>query len=123
MNFAKKLLSSVTAVTLAVIFVTACGTVAPKPAKSSQASFDQGGQNSGILASAAPDGFWVTSHLVDRYNALIAIYGGKFAPPLTPYQGIYRTPTNTFIMGNMAMEHFISMNRWHKQDAPLWVKP
>lgn len=97
-------------------------TVAPKLASSAQASFDQGGQNSGILGLAGNDGFWVTPHFVDRYNGLISAYGNRFSPPLNPSQGVYSTPTNTFIVCASAMEHFATMNRWRKQGAPPWLK-
>lgn len=107
----------------ALLFVACTHTVAPRLAVSSQASFDQGGQNSGIIGIAGNDGFFVTQHFIDRYNALIGLYGAKFGPPLTPNQGIFLTSTNTAIICNSAMEHFAAMNRWKRQGAPPWFTP
>jgi hypothetical protein len=95
-------------------------TIAPKLASSSQASFDQGGQNSGILAELEDRSLLVTPHLRDRYNALVGLYGAAFRPALSIDQGITPTPTNAFVMAPEAFEHFAAMNRWRKQSLPPW---
>jgi hypothetical protein len=126
MNCAAKLLNKallicVCAAVGCTFALTGCtSTVAPKAAVSSQASFDVGGQNSGILAEADDRSLVVTPLLRDRYNALVARYGPQFEPPLQQDQGIAPTATNTFIMSPEAFEHFAAMNRWRKQAAPPW---
>lgn len=98
-------------------------TIAPKLASNSQASFDQGVQDSGILSENPDHSLVVTPHLRDRYNALIADYGRLFKPPVGTDQGITPTGTNTFVMNAQAFEDFAAMNRWRKQGAPPWFKP
>lgn len=126
MSCAKKLLSRLGLVLGYVLCIGLCActsTVAPGTAKSSQASFDQGQQNSGVIAELPDRSLVVTTHLRDRYNALVIIYGAAFQPALVADQGLQSTATNTFVMSSEAFEHFASMNRWRKQGAPPWFKP
>lgn len=97
-------------------------TVAPHLAASAQASFDQGGQNSGILSVNPDHSLVVTPRLRDRYNALALVYAQSFQPPLALDQGLTPTATNTFVMSPQAFEHFATMNRWRKQGPPAWFK-
>ena len=122
MNSAKKPANKCTVILLcATVLLSGC-TVVPKVTKSSQASWDQGGQNSGIITMTADHTLVVTPHLRERYDALIALFGNQFHPALTPDYGVTPTATNTFLMTPDAFEHFAAMNRWHKQAAPPWVK-
>jgi hypothetical protein len=118
MNFAKRLLSS-----LILLTIIGC-TTAPKLVKNKQASFDEGGQNSGVLGVNNDSVLVVTYNLRDRYNSLIDYYGKKFAPPVELNDGLTPTGTNTFLMTPQAFEHFTTMLRWRKQGAPpTWAKP
>ena len=99
---------------LGLWLVVGCGhTVTPDPVTSSQASFDGNVQNSGIVMST-PSGFVVTSHFRERYNAMIAKYGGDFAPPLKPDSGIAPIGEDRWMISKQAMVCFLEMNAWRK---------
>lgn len=97
-------------------------TVTPDAVVSEQASFDGAQQNSGILC--VRDGaFVVTEHFVERYNALIAIYGDSkdsltrlpyFVPALKRGHGVSQDEAGAWVMSAQAMSHFLKMNAWRK---------
>lgn len=80
-------------------------------------SFDGAEQNSGVLSSTAA-GFLITPHLRDRYNALVARYGGDFAPPLRQDAGLERQGPGTWEMSKQAMVNFLEMNAWRRAGIP-----
>ena len=92
-----------------------CNTVAPVVAKSSQASFDAGVQDSGLIAFTADGRAIITPHARDRYEALTKIYGQKFTPALTCCVGIEATSTNTFLIDAEHLADFAAMVRWNRQ--------
>jgi len=97
----------------ALLFVGCGTTVTPDVVHSTQASFDGGQQNSGIVMSTA-SGFVVTDHFRQRHNALIAVYGGDFAPPLQPDHGIAPIGTDRWLISKQGMVDFLQMNAWRK---------
>lgn len=88
----------------------------------SQASFDGTQQNSGVLGLDGEGDLIITLHAVDRYNALIDKYGKEFTPPLQHNEGLFLTDTNTALMSFGAVQHFVTMNRWAHEVAPVWAK-
>ena len=88
-------------------------TTVPQPVEARQASFDDNVQNSGIILSTAT-GFVVTGHFRERYNAMIAVYGGDFAPPLKPDAGIGPMGDDRWLISKQAMVSFIEMNTWRR---------
>lgn len=104
-----------------VIALTSCaGTSHPHAVQSSVASFDGNEQNSGFLGFDK-DGFGrLTHHARDRYNALIAVYGSKFSPPLTFDAGIspyfFDPPASDgYRIDRGHLAQFMTMQRWKKQ--------
>jgi hypothetical protein len=95
------------------LFAGCATTVVPVAVESHQASYDQGAQNSGVI-SLLPTGALLTEHAVDRYNALVAIYGREFLPVITRDYGITRNSDATFEITNEALQKFILMNTWHR---------
>ena len=100
----------------ATAFLSSCGTVTPPVARASVASFDGGKQNSGVLgANLNPDGsiasLRITANARNRYNSLVAKYGGQFLPPLKLDDGI--TPgaiSGEFALDAQHVADFAEMN-------------
>lgn len=92
---------------------SAVATVTPDRVISREASFDGNEQNSGVVAST-PTGFVVTAHFRERYNALIAVYGGDFAPALKPDEGIAPMGDRRWLIDKQHMVQFLTMNAWRK---------
>lgn len=88
-------------------------TTVPAPVEARQASFDGNDQNSGIILSTAT-GFVVTGHFRERYNALIATYGGDFKPPLEPDAGIAPIGDDRWLISKQRMIDFLEMNAWRR---------
>ncbi len=97
-------------------------TVTPQVVKPTQASFDEGGQNSGLIGHDSYGFPIITMHALDRYNALIDRYGSRFTPPVKQNEGIFLTETNTAVMSWASEYYFATMNRWLKQEQPGWAK-
>ena len=95
------------------VIVGCSSTVTPAPVESRQASVDQGAENSGVLA-LVPGGALITPRARDRYNALVAIYGREFLPPLVADQGVTREADGNFRITNEALQKFILMNAWRR---------
>jgi hypothetical protein len=114
-----------TAVVALALLLTACGTQIPPLVESTTASFDGKVQDSGVIA-LVPGGQLVTPHWRDRYNGMIALYGGRFIPPLQTDDGILpASPGNTATQYFIDNEHavkFDQMNEWRKA-AALPVNP
>lgn len=115
MKFANKTLNDIDLfVLLLIVWVLLAGcTVAPVLVKSSTPSWDGASQNSGVIA-IVPDGFNVTAHWRDRYNALAAIYGKSFVPPIVQDAGITPSTNGTFIAVNETVADFGRMNSLYK---------
>lgn len=88
-------------------------TVAPAVVESQQASFDQGEQNSGVIA-LVPGGAIITPRAHARYNGLVAIYGREFLPPLAADYGVTPRPDGNFEISREALQKFILLNQWHR---------
>jgi hypothetical protein len=114
-------LAIVAVILIACAMLTGCGPVTPPLVIGSAASYDGRDLNSGVIAEI-PGGQLVTPHWRDRYNAMIALYGKRFAPPLRPDDGILPVAP-----GDHAAQYFIDnehavkfdlMNEWRKASAP-----
>jgi len=102
------------AIALLSAWLTGCNsTVIPVPVEAREASFDGNDQTSGVLASTQA-GFTVTGHFRDRLNALVAIYGRDFSPPLKKDHGTTRTPDGNWLITRQAMVDFLEMNAWRR---------
>ncbi len=107
------IVASIALAAVAFFFMGCSSTVTPAPVESRQASFDQGEQNSGVLA-LVPGGALITPRARDRYNALVAIYGREFLPPLVADEGVTREADGNFRITNEALQKFILMNAWRR---------
>lgn len=83
---------------------------------SSAPSLDGGQQNSGIIGIENGQ-FHVTAHFHDRYIAIAAIYGNRFAPVLDATRGVTPMPDGTFHFDGEAIEDFERMNRWRRSES------
>ena len=90
-----------------------CGTVIPTTVQSSAASFDGNDQNSGII-SANANGYVVTSHFRDRYNALASIYGRDFSVPLVPDAGLMQIDAWHWLIDRQHLSQFLEMQSWQR---------
>jgi hypothetical protein len=100
--------------TLALILclaLTACGTVKPERVTSAAASYDGNEQNSGII-SANANGYVVTNHFRDRYNALVGIYGRDFTSPVKADSGLQRITDETWLIDRQHLVQFLEMQAW-----------
>lgn len=101
---------------LGMMLAAGCGTVTPKLVTSSGPSWDGSALNSGTIGFVTNGTVLyieVTPHWRDRYNAMIATYGGRFKPALTPDYGLTRLSTNSLVTPE-AYRKFCQMNRWRK---------
>ncbi len=122
-----KLFAVVVVILLAAFLAVAsvgCSTVVPRAVNEpDQPSFDGNEQNSGVVASTEA-GFIVTAHFRDRYNALVAIYGGDFLPALTHDAGLMEIEAGRWQMTRQAMRKFLEMNAWRRAAlAPVNPSP
>jgi hypothetical protein len=112
---------------LLALLLGGCATPVPPLVESGAPSYDGKDLNSGVIA-LVPGGQLVTPHWRDRYNAMIALYGNRFAPPLATDDGILPAgPGNTanrYFIDNEHAVKFDLMNEWRKAAAPVpSVKP
>jgi hypothetical protein len=97
-----------------VVGLTGCGTtVKPDLVAPGEVSYDGSVANSGIILSTET-GFVVTDHFRARYNALIAVYGNDFTPPLKVDTGIAMIGTDRHLITKQAMIWFLEMNAWRR---------
>jgi hypothetical protein len=98
---------------VAVVGTAACSsTIVPQPVVATQASWDGGQQNSGVIAVA--DGYIiVTATARARYNALIETYGKEFSPALVKDYGVTADGEN-FKVTSEAVQKWALMNAWKK---------
>src|SRR5688572_15515756 len=100
---------------LAFTLTTACTTtVVPKRIHSPVASFDGRTQNSGVIEKTDRGTVIVTQAWIERYNAMIEVYGGYFYPPLKMNDGAFRQADGNWEVDSAAFVHFLGMNRWRK---------
>lgn len=98
----------------AVLVQPACtSTVTPDQVGSSQASFDEGQQTSGVIRLTAT-GAVITKRAVARYNALAEIYGRAWLPAIAPGYGLTDLGDGTWLITNDALEKFIVMSEWRR---------
>lgn len=86
------------------------GTVTPVKVAPNTASFDGNSQNSGVLERLPSGSYSVTAHWVDRYNAMVPVYGRTFTPPLQAMAGITPATNGTFIATSETVANFGQMN-------------
>jgi hypothetical protein len=128
MRFAIKSLSSAI---VAALLVSGCAsTVTTERVVSTSHSFDGGEFNSGLvgltyttnvyrfmgIAWCSKDctGGVITPHARERYNALAALYGSRFSPPVKLDDGLASTSTNTFKIDAQHLSCFCQMEYWRK---------
>lgn len=118
-NMVAVILVTVVLGALALMFIGCSSTVVPAPIAAAQASYDEGEQNSGILA-LVDGGALITARARERYNALILDYGREFAPPLELGHGVSTSMRTTedgraaYFISNEALQKFILMNAWRR---------
>lgn len=96
-----------------LLCLAGCNTVTPRPARlPNQISFDTGEQNGGILL-LTKSGAQVTPRALERYQALIEIYGTRFTPSLRPGHEVL-IDSGSIFLGPDALEKFIVMNQWRR---------
>lgn len=92
--------------------VSGC-TVVPKAVVAQQASYgDDGQQTSGFLGFVDGGGI-IDRGALDRYNALIDVYGKEWLPAMKRDHGVTPRGSNYFI-SNDALERFIVMSDWRR---------
>lgn len=108
-------------------------TVIPEVVQDTKPSFDGNKQDSGLI-SVSDSGAIVTQRFVDRYDAMIGVYGDEpdFLPPLKPGQGVSEAPKEeqkknsnrgqVYLMSREALVHFIKMNQWRKMGKEPTIK-
>lgn len=100
-----------------LLFQTACVsslTIRPTPVVATQASLDGNVANSGAVAET-PDYAVVTPHWVERYNALVKIYGKRWTPPLRPIAPAVGEQHVTL----QQSADFSALNRYRKSDTSV----
>jgi hypothetical protein len=109
--------------------------IRPQPQVDEQASFDGDAQDSGLVEMSNGVAL-VSAHFVERYNAMIQVYGteAEFMPALKEGDGVTpasaeqlaRHPTrgSLSLMSARALVNFIKMNQWRKMGrVPAAKKP
>lgn len=99
-------------------------TIIPKPVVSSHASIGQNGQANSDVVSASNAGYEIDQHGLDRYNALIDLYGKdpEFQPSLIHDQGISRVGS-TIMLDREGMRRFLLLNEWRRMGRIPPPKP
>lgn len=96
-----------------VLLTSGCLTVTPDPVKPpTHISWDAGEANGGVIA-LTQKGAEITPRALERYEALIDIYGKHFVPSLKTGHGVTKTKVGIFL-DNDALEKFIVMNQWRR---------
>ncbi len=115
------LIVSPVVVATAVIVLSGCGTQIPPLAESTSASYDGAELNSGVIA-LVPGGQLVTPHWRERYNAMIALYGSRFTPPVQTDDGIVpeisRSIAVHYFVDDEHAVKFDQMNEWRTAGVP-----
>jgi hypothetical protein len=96
-----------------VMLCASCtSTVIREPIVASQPSWAGNSQNSGVL-SVDDSGAIVTDGFVERYNALVRVYGNRFTPPVAEYDGI-TLDGGWWRIDNEHLVKMWQMNQWRK---------
>lgn len=105
------------AITAAVL--SSCGTVAPKVVDTTVIDWSGTKQDAGVLYDVKENGkriqLGVNQYYIDRYNALIAMYGARFTPQLRKGAGYIETSTPGEYL--IDIKHDIdksAMERWRR---------
>lgn len=99
-------------------------TVTPPRVVTTEASFDEGRQDSGLKSVSLPvDGkeeaaFIVSGHWLERYDAMLLKYGDRFLPPVKAgdRRGIKALEHNRFSVSPEVSVRFTRMNTWRKNE-------
>jgi hypothetical protein len=115
---------------LIALLLGGCSTQIPPLIESRAPSYDGRDLNSGVVA-LVPGGQIVTAHWRDRYNAMIALYGNRFMPPLQTDAGVSPAPARghspapaadgslpQYFIDNEHAVKFDLMNEWRKAAPP-----
>lgn len=101
-------------VTMAVLLCCSCtSTVTSHRVVDTVASFDGNVQTSGLLGFTADGSGILTPHARDRYNALVQVYGKRFAPALQLDAGVTRSGS-IYLIDAEHLVKFGTMNLWRK---------
>lgn len=95
---------------------TGCITSTPLPETvvPEQISFDGDEQNAGIIGFTEDEGFEVTPHFRNRFNALVRVYGDRFHPRLRRDQGLTKLENGNWRINRQSMVYFLDMNQWRR---------
>ena len=115
MKFAKRYLSFLIILLVALTFVNGCTkTIIPNNIVTNQAGFS-GNEASGGFVGFAPDGQGIiTERSKLKYNSLIELYGDNFLPPIEKDFGITSNTNGTFLITKEALSNYMLMNQWYK---------
>lgn len=115
---------------LCLLIVGCSGTVTPKPIRDAMPSWDGTNQNSGLQGWTVDGRIVVSSHWLERYNALIDVYGSRFTPSIKRDAGVAIAPDGLTLWkkGNQVgvtrgdyfvdpqhWVYMVTMNRWRKE--------
>lgn len=97
-----------------------CSTIIPKTVDPVVASYDGNEQNSGVISSNA-NGYVVTAHFRDRYNALVAVYGRDFTVPVKADDGMSPIDARTWLIDRQHLAQFLEMQAWSRAKAASYL--
>lgn len=132
----KKLLMICASLLVSSLVLPSCistKTVIPEVIQDTKPSFDGNKQDSGLI-SVSESGAIVTQKFIERYDAMIGIYGDEldFLPPLKPGEGVSEAPKEeqeknssrgqVYLMSREALVNFIKMNQWRKAGREPVIK-
>lgn len=108
-------------IAIGILGMSACtNTVTPHVSKPAVASWDGTNQNSGFIGSATNAagkriGGYLTQHGRDRYNALMAEYGGLWGG-VAPDAGLMPTASGVWFIDAQHLGYFMEAN-WRKKNG------
>ena len=92
-----------------LLFCYGC-TIAPRPTIEGSVSYVGNVQNSGMLGRDPKTGSEIVDPAVkDRYDALAAIYGSKFAPPIKPDAGFTAYTNGTYLLTAQGLHNYLEL--------------
>lgn len=99
---------------ISATWLNSCGTVAPKPVRSNEISFDGSAQNSSLICFVYDDkgariGALITPYGRERYNRLIDDYGHQFTPALAHDVGLSLQKDGTWFIDDQRLTNFEDM--------------
>lgn len=94
-------------------------TVTPTQVHTSTIAFDGNVQNGGVFGRAPDGSIIVSQSAVDKYNALLTLYGAKLVPAKDQNAGVTTGPVvngvTIYFMTAQAFVDFGVMNGWQKE--------